>query len=146
MDVVNSILNVHEVPRLVDVTLMVAHRIAKNETPIGDTGSMAASNRAAVYIRPFRHVRGRLWNTDPAAWWVNRGTGLHSRDGDAHLITPRTHQYMRFPPRRFPPIAGGSWVYAKSTEGQPANEFLLRSLRLATRVSPQRWTVQRVLP
>lgn len=143
MDVVNQILNVRNVPDLVrDTGRSVLVRTVAN-TPI-DSGSMVASNRMDVDVIPFVRVRARIYNTDQAAWWVNRGTGVFNRDGSTGRITPRSARYLRFPARNYPSPSG--FVYASSVAGQEANEFMWRGLLQGVARSPQLWTVTKRLP
>lgn len=123
MDTVHEILNVRQVPELVYATGRAVHARAVAYTP-RETGAMAASNRLDVDVAEFRRVVARIYNTDEAAWWVNRGTGIYSRDGSGGPIRPKRSKYLRFPDRD-----GPGWVYARSVLGQPAQEFLWKALR-----------------
>jgi hypothetical protein len=142
-EVVNQILNVNEVPDLVRSTGRRVLNRARVNTPV-DQGDMLAANRMDMDIVPFRQVKATISNSDEAAWWVNRGTGVHNRDGSTGPIRPRTKKFLKFPARKYPSRSG--WVYAKQVQGQEANEFLWRALIGGTAMDVQVWTITKHRP
>jgi hypothetical protein len=144
MDVVNQILNVADVPRMVRRTGNSVLSSVISETPVGETAAMKASNRHVNHVQAFRNVTSRIFNVDPAAGWVNRGTGEYNRDGPTGRIFPRTAPLLVFPARKYPSPDG--MVRVASIAGQEANEFMWRGLVKGVARSGYIWSVRKNVP
>jgi len=122
-----------EVASLVVLTSQRVRAMCVQQTPVQD-GDMKASYGFSLRVRPFRYVMGRVMNFDPAALWVQTGTGIYGKRG--RPIRPRNSRYLRFHGKR-----DGALIYARSVKGQVANPFMLRGLIRGTS-GRQRWTIR----
>lgn len=128
---------------VVDLVVQTSRRVrvmCVRETPVQD-GDMVRSYGFSLRIRPFRHVMGRVTNSDEAALWVQTGTGIYGRRGAP--ITPKRARGRngRPPALRFIGKKDQALLYRYSVKGQPANPFMFRGLLEGT-VGRQVWTVR----
>lgn len=127
-----------DIHNLVERTTNAVHIAILRETPVL-TGAMVGTISRDIRVAPGRSVTGVVQSHDEAALWVQQGTGVYGPT--AQRITPRRARVLRWPDRR----AGSGWVYRESVAGQEANPFMWRGLVRGTLLSPQRWTLDRLI-